>query len=91
MTNDPTVQKQDLDDISQNNAVVQRMVRDKLPFTRETYIELVYGDNVPKPWTHANEKFLPPVFQDPNIERVHEALQGLGDAIGITYTGTIPK
>ena len=79
-----------LDDISRKNAIVQRMIRDNLAFTRDTYIRLRWPE-APTPWTVDHEKKLPPVFREPNAERVGEALKGLGDAIGVTYTGELPR
>jgi hypothetical protein len=81
----------ELDDVSVKNVLVQRMIAEQTPFTREVYLKLRYGDDLPKPWTYADEKLLPPVFRDPNTEAIQEALQGLGSAIGVTYTGEIPR
>jgi hypothetical protein len=34
------------------------------PITRENYIALEYGDNVPDPWTAENEEMLPDFLQE---------------------------
>ena len=81
----------EVDDVSLKNVLVQKMISEQLPFTRETYLRLRYGDEVPKRWSYADEKLLPPVFREPNTEAIQEALQGLGSAIGVTHTGEIPR
>jgi hypothetical protein len=80
-----------LDDISRNNVIIQRMVAESLPFDRATYVGIFYAGQVPKPWTHDHEAILPPVFRDENADEVRRAIQALGDAIGVTYTGDVPR
>ncbi len=80
-----------LDEVSAKNVIVRKMLAQSLPFDRTTYISLYYEGVVPTPWTHAHEMRLPPVFRDANAEQVNKAIQGLGDAIGVTYTGDIPR
>jgi hypothetical protein len=80
-----------LDEVSRNNVIVRQMIEDGLSFNRVTYIDLFYAGKTPKPWTDLHESRLPPIFQDTNTDLIREAIQNLGDAIGVTYTGEIPK
>ena len=81
-----------LDEISRDNVLVQQMIRKRLPFTREQYIKLFYeGEEMPSPWTDVHEKRLPPVFRDTQSDQVREAITNLGEAIGVTYLGEIPR
>ncbi|MAV27159.1 MAG: hypothetical protein CMQ05_13765 [Gammaproteobacteria bacterium] len=82
----------EMDEISRDNVLVLKMITQNLPFTREQYIELFYeGEGMPSPWTDVHEKQLPPVFQDPQSDQVREAISNLGEAIGVTYLGEIPR
>ncbi|MEM7362962.1 MAG: hypothetical protein AAF525_02995 [Pseudomonadota bacterium] len=82
----------DLDDTSRDNVLIQKMISEALPFTREQYIAMFYADeSIPSPWTDVHEGRLPPVFQDKQSEQVREAIANLGEAIGVTYTGEIPR
>ena len=82
----------DLDDISRDNVLIKKMISEDLPFTREQYIVMFYEDEgIPSPWTNAHEDILPPVFRDKQSKQVREAIANLGDAIGVTYTGEIPR
>lgn len=83
---------QDLDDVSRENVLVKRMVNEDLAFTREQYITLFYEDEQPDIWTERHEALLPPVFRrEEDNTLAHEALEKLGEAIGVVYTGRIPR
>lgn len=80
-----------LDEVSLANAIVQRMLHEALPFTRDTYIQLFFGDEVPTPWTTTHEGRLPPVFRNPDNDNMHAAIEGLGNVIGVVWNGEIPR
>ncbi|MDA1302599.1 MAG: hypothetical protein O2868_21330 [Proteobacteria bacterium] len=83
---------QDLDGISRENHLVKRMLDEDVAFTREQYIALFYGDAQPDVWTERHESLLPPVFRhEEDNARAHEAIEKLGEAIGVVYTGRIPR
>jgi len=46
------------------NDLVATMKRLDIPFTRENYIDLAYGNDVPNPWTPEHEEELPEELQD---------------------------
>ncbi len=81
----------ELDEVKRNNVLVQKMLEEELPFTRETYLALFFGDERPSPWTTEHEGRLPPVFRNHDNDTMHRAIEGLGNAIGIAYNGEIPR
>jgi hypothetical protein len=48
-----------------DNMVIRQMVRERLPMTRNIYIDLSYPfDGQPKPWTAEHEDEIPEPLQD---------------------------
>jgi hypothetical protein len=79
-----------MDEISANNVIIQRMIRDGLAFSREVYIDIFYEGQVPKPWTEKHEALLPPVFRLA-LDDQRQALKNLSEAIGLAYNGEVPS
>ena len=44
--------------------ILATMRRLKMPITRQSYINLAYGEEVPDPWTPEDETMLPEELQD---------------------------
>ena len=80
-------------ELSRENYLVRQMLEKKLPFTREHYIELFYEGEPPAVWTDRHEALLPPCFRQSasDLSAMHEAIEKLGEAIGVTYTGRVPR
>tara|TARA_E500000331_G_scaffold355993_1_gene412963 strand:- start:2906 stop:3256 length:351 start_codon:yes stop_codon:yes gene_type:complete len=79
-----------MDDISRENVIIQRMLEEGLPLTREAYIQIFYDGKTPAPWTEKHEAILPPIFRE-DFENQREALKGFGEFIGVTFTGRLPS
>jgi hypothetical protein len=81
-----------LDALSRSNVIIQRMIKEGLPFNRQTYLDIFYAGQIPGPWTFKHESLLPPVFRsEVDTEQQREALQNLNEAIGIAYNGEVPS
>lgn len=79
-----------VDEISKNNVIIQRMIRENLALSRETYLNIFYEGDIPHPWSDKYEAILPPVFRlDLSAQR--EALQSLSESIGLAYNGEVPS
>lgn len=79
-----------MDEISKNNVIIQRMIRENLALSRETYLDIFYEGDIPHPWTDKHEAILPPVFRlDLTAQR--EALKSLSESIGLAYNGEVPS
>ncbi len=46
------------------DAIIDWMVANNVPVTRDEWIRLNWGDDVPDPWTDANEMELPEQLRD---------------------------
>jgi hypothetical protein len=54
----------DIIEFPHNDLVVQMMHRYNIPMTRENYLQIAYGGDLPDPWTAAHEDELPAALQD---------------------------
>jgi hypothetical protein len=54
----------DIIEFPHNDLVVQMMPRYNIPMTRENYLQIAYGGDLPDPWTAAHEDELPAPLQD---------------------------
>lgn len=79
-----------MDEISKNNVIIQRMIRENLALSRETYLEIFYEGDIPHPWTDKHEAILPPVFRF-DLSEQREALKSLSESIGLAYNGEVPS
>lgn len=79
-----------MDDISKNNVIIQRMIKENMTFSRDTYVDIFYDGEIPRPWTDKHEAILPPVFRL-DLSEQRAALKALSDSIGLAYNGEVPS
>ena len=62
---DQSTRREELTRLSGGSPVLADMLKNNIPLTREHYLALAYGGELPDPWTAEHELEVPGPFQAP--------------------------